>query len=86
MNFDKEHIYDQEVALLVSQIIEICKSKDIPMVASFCYKVSDDYEEVCTTFIPQSSGWAPESFSAALKQLRRNQPLMAFTITKSRSS
>ena len=83
MGFNKEYVYDQEIAPLVSQIIEVCKSNDIPMVASFCYGLSDnDAEDLCTTFITQSDGWVPESFEDCRKRLFSSPFLMAFTITK----
>jgi hypothetical protein len=44
---DKEHIYDEEIAPLMTKIIEICKREQIPMFADFQYSDVD----FCTTLI-----------------------------------
>ncbi len=86
MSFDKEYIYDQEIAPLMSKIIEVCKSNDIPIVASFCYGLSDDGDvDLCTTFITQSGGWSPDSFEDCRKRLLRSSSLTVFTITSHES-
>lgn len=36
--YDKESIYDNEIAPLMKQIIEICKREELPMVAQFYLK------------------------------------------------
>jgi len=38
---NKEQIYDEQIAPLMSQIIEICKSENIPMFAEFQYSDLD---------------------------------------------
>lgn len=52
-NFDKEKKYDERIAPLMTQIIEICKQEKIPFFASFYLK--DATEEngamYCTTNI-----------------------------------
>ena len=84
MKYDKEYIYDKEVAPLMSKIIMVCKDNDIPLIASFCYKAANDDEDFCTTFIPQGSGWAPESFKDCRKRLFNNS-IKAFIITESKN-
>ncbi len=55
--YDKENIYDNEIAPLMKQIIEICKREELPMVAQFYLKQQhpDADEEnaamYCTTTI-----------------------------------
>lgn len=55
--FDKEHIYDEQIAPLMKQIIEICKREELPMNAQFYLKQQhpDADEEngpmYCTTTI-----------------------------------
>jgi len=55
--FDKEKIYDEEIAPLMSKIIEICKREDLPMTAQFYLKQQHpDADSVndpmfCTTVI-----------------------------------
>ncbi len=40
--FDLEAVYDEEISPLMKQIIEICKQREMPMVASFCYRRDDE--------------------------------------------
>lgn len=35
--FDREGVYDEEIAPLMAQILAICKREKIPMLASFLY-------------------------------------------------
>ena len=44
---NKEKVYDEQIAPLMAQIIEICKREEIPMFADFQYADLD----YCTTFI-----------------------------------
>ena len=82
--FDKEDIYDAEIAPLVATLIQVCKENDIPMVASFCYAASDDGEstDLCTTFIPQQDGWAPAAFKDCKARLFKTPSFVALTISK----
>ncbi len=73
MEFDKEQVYDNELAPLVTRVIQVCRDNDIPMVASFCYRVSDDVEDVCTTAIPQRGGWTPAAFADCVTRLLRDR-------------
>ena len=45
---DKEHVYDDLISPLVSQIIEICKQNQIPHFMSFQYNNTD----FCSSFNP----------------------------------
>jgi hypothetical protein len=36
--YDKEEIYDEKIAPLMKQIIDICKEEELPMVAQFYLK------------------------------------------------
>lgn len=36
--YDKEDVYDNEIAPLMKQIIEVCKREELPMVAQFYLK------------------------------------------------
>ena len=53
MAYDKEEVYDREIAPLMKRIIWICKEHNLPMVATFQY--ADDEEKgpgYCTTLLP----------------------------------
>lgn len=50
--WDKEGVYDAEIAPLMDKIIEICRREDIPIVAKFQLGVSDvDGAYFCTTVV-----------------------------------
>ena len=51
-NFDLEQVYDEKIAPLMAQIIEICKEHKMPFGAQFIYANSEDEgEQVCSTFM-----------------------------------
>lgn len=55
--YDKERVYDEQIAPLMSEIIEICKKENIPLTAQFALKNHRDDDEsqedpmFCTTII-----------------------------------
>ncbi len=51
-DFDAEAVYDDEIAPLMAEIIDICKAHRIPMLASFLYVRDGDGEYHCTTKLP----------------------------------
>jgi len=48
MGENNEAVYDNEIAPLMTRIIEICKAHHIPVTATFEYAPGD----FCSTFIP----------------------------------
>ena len=87
---DLEPIYDEQVAPLMKQIIQICTDNDIPLIASFQLtdgpyddEDEDSGELFCTTaLIPD---WSARKVKMARKVLREGweavSPIQAFTIT-----
>ena len=66
MTFDLEHVYDEQIAPLMNEIIAICKEHQLPMLASFAYRRDENGEyDCCTTSIPGVNGQAPRSFAVA---------------------
>ena len=51
----REEAYDNEIAPLMTKVIEACKAHDIPMLATFQYTEPDCEDGYCTTIIPASS-------------------------------
>ncbi|PFV35706.1 hypothetical protein [Bacillus thuringiensis] len=43
--YDKENIYDEQIAPLLQQILDICKKEEIPMVAQFYLAEESPYVE-----------------------------------------
>lgn len=76
---DNERVYDEQIAPLMKQIIEICKKHEMPMFASFVY-APDNF---CTTNLP-----GPKEDEASRKLHRcceivySGPSLMAITISK----
>jgi len=94
-SFDLETEYDDEISPLMVQIIEICKARGIPMVASFCFSRDEDGEEGhCTTVLP-ADGRASRGLEYAAAIIRRGvgdgesvrvgSGLVAITITEGSS-
>jgi hypothetical protein len=90
--YDKESIYDNEIAPLMKQIIAICKREQLPMVAQFYLKEEreDNGEPMhCSTvIIPAKSEMHDEAYdqlkcvSEAMKYGPNGKPfVMAATIT-----
>jgi len=51
--WDKEDVYDSEIAPLMAKIIEICKRESIPMAATFQYcDQGENGPGYCTTTMP----------------------------------
>ncbi|QBP90714.1 hypothetical protein E1A90_04495 [Bacillus mycoides] len=47
--YDKEKIYDEEIAPLMQQILEICRREELPMVAQFYHAEESPYDEESVT-------------------------------------
>ncbi|MCP1124529.1 hypothetical protein NKR74_14655 [Bacillus sp. 3103sda1] len=43
--YDKEKVYDDEIAPLMQQILEICKREELPMVAQFYLAEESPYSD-----------------------------------------
>lgn len=48
-DYDKEAIYDAEIAPLMTQIIDICKKNSINMIASFAIKHDEGGHFLCSS-------------------------------------
>lgn len=69
-SFDLEEVYDKQIDPLMSQIIDICKAHQMPMIASFCYakgREKDDPSRIdmCSTLLPRGNWQTPEYKEAA---------------------
>ena len=92
--YDKEKVYDDEIAPLMKQIIEICKREQLPMTAQFYLQEEreDDGEPMyCTTvIIPSKKEMNEEVYEhmkhvdEAMKYGKAGKPFVsAFTIRQS---
>lgn len=82
--FDLESVYDEQIAPLMTNIIEICKTNKMPMMAAFMYQHRHGEQEVesyCTTSLPGEGDWKPEKIIRATEIIRRAPHFAAFTIT-----
>jgi len=83
--FDLESVYDEQIAPLMTQIIDICKRHKMPMLASFMYQHhhgEEELESYCTTSLGGEGDWKPEKIIKATEIIRRRDDFAAFTITR----
>jgi hypothetical protein len=80
--YDKEDIYDNEIAPLMKQILAICKREDLPMIAQFYLKEKRDEDEdenpmFCSSVIlPPKEDMSPDAY----KQLRAIRDIMKYGV------
>lgn len=67
---NKEEIYDAEIAPLMAQIIDVCKTNKIAMLASFHIPTDDDENLECTTALLTGDFNPPAKLVEALKVIR----------------
>jgi len=82
--WDKEAIYDAEIAPLMQQVIAICQREKIPLFASFAYRDSDETGDgvtsYCTTHLPGPNGFH-QKYAECLAALKSRPQFAAFAIT-----
>lgn len=82
--YDLEEVYDDKIAPLMTQILDICKANNLPMFATFAFShdVDEDDTGFCTSYLA-FPGRAPmelvEAKSAVTK--RHSSGVMIATIT-----
>ena len=94
--YDKEGIYDEKIAPLMTEIIKICKAEEIPFNAQFYLKQEREDAEVenqamyCSTVIPCSDEMYDEHkehmqfVAESMKYGKNGKPfIMTATIRKS---
>lgn len=65
ITYDLEAVYDEQIAPLMAQIIEICKANNMPMLASIAYRQDEDGgHDLCTTSL-LFEGRTPLSYQIA---------------------
>lgn len=81
MNGDSEAIYDEQIAPLMTQIINICRKNRIPMLATFQYGNDEEAgsDDFCTTRIP-FDGENP-CLEKAMAMIRRHPAPAVFGVT-----
>ena len=69
-DFDLEHVYDEQIAPLMSKIIDICKDNNLPMFATFLYAHDGEEEggQLCTTSLLFKERMIPD----AMMELPKN--------------
>ena len=80
-----EEVYDEEIAPLMTKIIEICRTKGIPMFADFqlTSEDADNSAMFCTTGLFDHVDWSDDKFKQYLKTARPAEPVtFSMIITK----
>lgn len=63
--FDLESVYDDQIAPLMAQILQICQANNMPMLATFVYRRDDQGGyDLCTSAIPVEGRDPPELVKA----------------------
>ncbi|EXU74338.1 hypothetical protein ABW286_05035 [Erwinia papayae] len=76
--FDLESIYDEQIAPLMTQIITICKTHQMPMMCSFAYRNDDKTGmNFCSTALNGFEDRLVPEYTQAVRVMRGND----FTIT-----
>jgi hypothetical protein len=78
---NKEQVYDDEIAPLMSRIIETCKRVGISCLCSFDITVDPEDQMLCTTCLADENGAIPECIKKAQDELFRRPSFVAFTVT-----
>ncbi|AJH80306.1 hypothetical protein FOC88_27350 (plasmid) [Bacillus thuringiensis] len=78
--YDKEKVYDEEIAPLLQQILEICKREELPMVAQFYLAGESPYNEEAVTPLYCSSVIIPggRNEEEGIKQLQSINQIMKY--------
>lgn len=85
--YDKEQIHDEQIAPLMTKIIEICKANEIPMLASYYLKQATEFDDnmYCTTCLfpdAENNEVLSDAANVILNKYTVQSPfLMAMTIT-----
>lgn len=73
---NKEQVYDQQIAPLMTQIIDICQQRGISMVATFALPIPGDDNLVCTTALKDENGTFPPMCHNVLRVIAQNSDLV----------
>ena len=76
---NKEQIYDEKIAPLMTQIIAICQEHRIAMLATYAIPTEEAPDLACTTHLPDESGALPDGIKQAARALRGPSPMMLTT-------
>lgn len=78
----KETVYDDQIAPLMSQIIEVCQKHKIAMLANFDLASADDPGLRCITALVDAEYSPPQDFVEAVDLLMRQPGLIAIAVTR----
>lgn len=78
---NKEEIYDEQIAPLMTQIINICKTNKIAMVMQFAIPSPDNDDLLCTTALAAKEYNPPDHMVEATIFLRNAGQSAPFAIT-----
>lgn len=62
---NREQVYDEKIAPLMTRIIDVCKQHEIPCVASFHLPTVEDNGLRCTSIVWLESWQVPDDFRRA---------------------
>ena len=78
---NKEQVYDEQIAPLMTQIIEICEKNNIGMLADFEIPNDEDPDLCCTSWLPGENDQVSHRHSLARRVLLGGVGALAFTVS-----
>lgn len=79
--YDCEQVYDEQIAPLMKQIIEICQQHRLPMLATFAYANGDGQASFCTSALQFGGRENPRLRAAVMAITQDGTPLLTIVAT-----
>jgi hypothetical protein len=76
---NKEQIYDEKIAPLMQQVLEICMANNIAMISDFEIPNDEDPHLCCTSNLPGDDGLFSQRHLPARRALLSGSSALAFT-------
>lgn len=79
--FDLEHVYDEQISPVMTQIIAICDEHKMPILCSSAYKNdAETGESFCSTVLNNYTDRVVPGFKEAIRIIRPSNSVVAITI------
>lgn len=82
----KEEIYDEKIAPLMQQVLEICMANNIAMISDFEIPSDEDPNLCCTSHLPGDDGLFSRRHLPVRRILLSGSSALAFTTTSSENA
>lgn len=79
---NKEQIYDEKISPLMAQILEICKTNHIAMIATFSIPTPEVNDLRCTSAVLEEACDPPTDLLTAFKIIKPREPRLSPVMIK----